>query len=57
VVIDSPPSHRASRFLVAVLLIAAVLSAIFLLLLAGVDTWLIDNATVYIAKVRGSWTS
>jgi integral membrane sensor domain MASE1 len=57
VVIDSPPGHRASRFLLAALLVGAFLGAIVGLLLAGVDTWFIDNAQIYITEVRASWTS
>jgi hypothetical protein len=55
VLIDSPPSYRASRFLVALLLVAVFLAAIAGLLLADLDTWLIDGAKQYIAEVRAAW--
>jgi len=55
--IDSPPSHRAGRFIVGVLLVVLFGAALGALILADMDTWLIEYAKTYIAEVRGSWTS
>jgi hypothetical protein len=55
--INSPASHRVSRFLVALLLVAAFLAAIGGALTAGMDTRLVDSGKRFIEEVRTAWAS
>jgi hypothetical protein len=55
--IDSPPSHQASRYLVALLLIVVFSAAIVGLVLAGADTWVAEGGRRIIEGVRAAWKS
>ena len=55
--IDPPPGHRASRWLVALVVVAALIAVVVVLTLAGAETWIAENATARIEEVRGWWTS
>lgn len=55
--IDSPPGHRAGRYLVALVLVTALLGVVVVLTRAGAEPWIAENATARIEEVRGWWTS
>ena len=55
--IDSPPSHRASRVLVVALLVAAFIAATAGLVLTGTGARLVDGAKEHIVEVRDAWKS
>jgi hypothetical protein len=55
--IDSPPSHQVSRYVIALLLIAAFSAVIVGLVLAGVDTWATEGGRRIIEEVRTAWQS
>ena len=51
----SPPSHQVSRYLLALLLIAAFAAAVYGLHRAGADTRLVGGARRVIEEVRRAW--
>ncbi|UQU64311.1 hypothetical protein COUCH_36035 [Couchioplanes caeruleus] len=55
--IDSPPSHQVSRYVIALLLIAAFAAVIVGLVLAGVDTSATEGGRRIIEEVRTAWRS
>ena len=55
--IDSPPSHRVSRFVVALLLMAAFLAAVVGLVTVGMEAGLLESAERIVREVRAAWQS
>ena len=55
--IDSPPSHRVSRFVVALVLMAVFLAGVVGLVTLSMEAGLVETAERIVAEVRAAWQS